>query len=161
MSGGASITPAEALGAAVRKNVHLLAGAPAITRFDEMESRESADHSREERLIRQEAVADMVNWIWEGGIVDLKRAVKRLVTFTRLYRPELVLNVTCEEAAALFGQGKAAESARAVIVEETLKGAGYHYTKLPSLKSESACDKMAKAQRGNKHRARSVKKRKP
>lgn len=159
MSGGAAITPAAALGAAARKNAHLLAAAPALTRFDEMAAHETAAHPREDLLIRHEAVADMINWIWEGGIVDLERALKRLVTFTRLYRPELVLNVTCEQTAALFGEGKAAESARGDIVEQTLKRAGYRHTKLPSMKSERSRAKMAKAQRGNKHRARSVEKR--
>lgn len=153
---GASITAAQATAQAVRKSGHLIAGATALTPFDEMVEREEHDHDDDERKIRDEAVSTWLGWIWEGGL-DLPRAVKRLVTYTRLYRPELVHNLTCEEAAALFAQGKAAESARVEVITDTLKKAGYRHTMLPSRKSERSRQKMAKAQVGNKHRARSVK----
>lgn len=153
---GASMSPAQAIGAAMRKNGHLIPESTALTPFDELAAREAQEFTDEEQAIRAEAVAAMINWIWEAG-PDLLRAAKRLTTYTRLYRPELVLNMSCDEAGALFGQGKAAESARVGVVEDTLRRAGYRHTKLPSNKSESACRKMAVAQKGNKHRANSVK----
>ena len=153
---GATLTPSEAIGAAVRKSGHIIAGATALTPFDLMAERESTHHNEDEQKIREEAICEWLGWIWEGGL-DIRRASKRLVTYTRLYRPELVRNLTCEEAAALFDQGKAAESARVKAVEKTIKKAGFRHTMLPSRKSERSRQKMAKAQRGNKHRARSVK----
>lgn len=154
---GATLTASAAIGAAVRKSGHLGAGVTTLTPFDLMAEREKTEHNEDEQKIRSEAVCEWLGWVWEGGL-DIRRAAKRLVTYTRLYRPELVRNLTCEEAAALFGQGKAAESARVKAVEETIKGAGYRHTMLPSRKSERARQKMANAQRGNKHRAKSAKK---
>jgi hypothetical protein len=153
---GAHFTPSQALGAAVRRNGHLIPGASALTPYDEMVRREDAEHSEEERKIREEAVSSWLLWVWEGGPGELERAVKRLITYTRTYRPELLLNMSMDQVAALLGQGRAAESARTKkAIGATLAKAGYRNTHLPTGKSPDACEKMARAQVGNRHRARS------
>lgn len=153
------VSHASAVGPAVRKHAHLVGGVTKLTPFDEMMAREESEFTSDEQAIRHEAISTMLGWFWEGGL-DLERASKRLVTYTRNYRPELVLNISCETAAAMFGQGRAAESARTEVLEKTMRRAGYRHTTLPTRKSDRARAKMAKAQKGNKHRARSVKKKK-
>ena len=150
-------TPIGAVGAAIRRSGQHIMASTALTPFDIMAAAEELEYTTDEQAIRGEAIAAWLGWIWEGG-VDLSRAAKRLVTYTRLYRPDLVHGLTCEEAASLFGQGRAAESARASAVDTALIKGGYRHTTLPGRKSERARAKMAAAQKGNQHRARSVKK---
>lgn len=157
MSSGAAMTPAQAIASAVHRNGHLIPGSVALTPFDEMARREQEQHDDEERRIREEAHSEWLSWLFEGG-PDPERVCKRLFSYARTYRPDLVLNMSMEQIAALFGQGRAAEHARAKKdLEGTLKKAGYRNTRLPTGKSQSAREKCAIAQKGNRHRARSVK----
>jgi hypothetical protein len=153
---GAAMSPAQAIESAVRRNGHLIPGSTALTPFDVMAARESGAHTEEEQRIREEAISAWIGWLFEGG-PDIRRVSQRLFTYARTYRPDLVFNMSMEQIAALFGQGRAAEQARTKRdLEGTLKKAGYRTTSLPTGKSPRARQKMAKAQTGNRHRARSV-----
>lgn len=151
---------AAAVGAAVRKNGHLIAGATALTPFDEMAAREAGDHSEEEQAIRSEAVEQWVGWCWQGEM-DLERAFRRFLSMTRLWKPELVAGINIRQAAAIFGQTPAAQSVvERELVATAYAKAGYRSAHVPGQKGADARANMAKAQRGNKHRARSVKNKK-
>jgi len=155
---GASMSAAEAIGSAVRRNGHLIPGATALTPYDVMAAREEAEHSDEERRIREEAHSEWLCWIFEGGAADLERAAKRLLSYARRYRPDLVSNMSMAEAGALFGQGRAAVQAREKrMFEPEMERAGYRSTQLPGGKNPRSRAKMAAAQKGNHHRARSAK----
>lgn len=158
---GAAMSPAQALASAVRRSGHLVAGATALTPFDVMAAREAGEHSEEERKIREEAHSEWLAWLFEGGMSapdDLLRVVKRLLSYARRYRPDLCLNMSAEQIAALLLQGRAAQIAREnKVFESTLKSAGYRTATLPGAKSASARQKMAHTQQGNHTRARSAK----
>ena len=130
----------------------------ALTPFDAMAAGEQADHTDEERAIRAEGIGDWWGWCWEGAL-NPERAFRRFLAVTRLYRPELVGNINIREAAAIFGQTGAAQSVvERELVEQSYAKAGYNMVHVPGQKGADARAKMAKAQKGNKHRARSVKK---
>lgn len=159
---GAAMSPSQALASAVRRSGHLIAGATALTPFDVMAAREELGHDDEERRIREEAHSEWLAWLFEGRMSmpeDIERVLKRLWSYARRYRPDLCLNMSAEQAAALFVQGRAAQIAREnKTFEATLKGAGYRTATLPGAKSAGSRAKMAQAQQGNHTRARSAKK---
>lgn len=104
--------------------------------------------------IKSEAVCAILSWLFESGPAPAT-VVKRLFSLTRAVKPELMLNMSGAEIAALFGQGRAAESARSrMILGETLGRVGYKNTQLPYQKSPSACAKYAQVQRGNRNRVK-------
>lgn len=149
MSG--AMSPDDAIAAAVRRNPHLVS-ARILTPFDEMLRKEEA-MPEDEQAIRAEAVGDWLVWLFGDG-PRIEAATKRLFSFARAYRPELVLNMSGEEIAALFGQGRAAESARTRrVIEPTLKAAGMRCTALPYQKSDTARRRCAEAQKGNRNRS--------
>ena len=149
---------AAAVGAATRKNGHLIAGATALTPFDVMASREASEHAEDEQAIRAEAVSQWWAWCWEGANLDPERAFRRFLSATRLWRPELVMGMNIRQAAALFGQTPAAQSVveRALAEEMRSKG-GYRSAHVPGQKGEAARAAMAHAQKGNHFRARAAK----
>lgn len=149
------MSPADALAAATRRNLHLVnAARPALTPFDEMVAREEGAHTDDEHAMRAEAIDAWLSWLFEDG-PSLDRATKRLYSFARAYRPDLLRNMSGAEIAALFGQTRAAESARTrKVTETTLKKAGYKCTALPFQKSEAARMKCSLAQMGNRNRAK-------
>lgn len=133
----------------------------ALTSFDEMQASEKAEHSEEELRIRAEGISDWWAWCWEGAL-DPQRAFRRFLSVTRLYRPDLVANINIRQAGEIFGQTGAAQSVvERELVQKSYAKAGYNMVHVPGQKSESARAKMAQAQKGNKHRARSVKKNRP
>lgn len=143
-----------AIAAATRRNLHLINATSVRTPFDEMVAREAVGHTADEHAVRAEAIDDWLAWIFEDG-PDLERAAKRLFSFVRSYRPDLIRNMSGAEISALFNQTRAAESARTrKITEATLKKAGYRCTALPFQKSASARAKFSKAQMGNRNRAK-------
>lgn len=150
-------TAAAAIGAAVRRNGHLIGDATALTPFDEMVAREEAEFSGDEQAIREEGVNDWVRWCWEGTLCP-ERAFRRFLSITRMVKPELVMHINIRQAGAIFGQTGAAQSVvERQIAEEIRAKAGYRSGHVPGQKGAEARANMAKAQVGNKHRARSVK----
>lgn len=142
----------------VRRQANEADKAEALTPFDEMQAREKADHTAEEMAIRAEAIGDWWEWCWEGAF-DPQRAFRRFLAVTRLYRPELVGNINIRQAGEIFGQTGAAQSVvERELVKQSYAKAGYNMVHVPGQKGADARAKMAKAQKGNKHRARSVKK---
>jgi hypothetical protein len=102
---------------------------------------------------RSEGVAKFVDWLFQAG-PQPSVVLKRLYVYARAARPELLLNMSGAEIAALFGQTRAAESAREkLILGETLASVGltaaFGWQKRPS-----ACAGYAKVQLGNRSRAK-------
>lgn len=142
-----------ALGAAMRRNAHLVTPERSLTPFEELVAREASDHSDEEALIREEAIGTWLGWLFEGGI-KIEEATKRLFVFARGFRPELILNMSGAEIAALFGQTRAAESHRSrKVIEATLRKAGAKFTDQPYQKSATTRRKCAASAMGNRNRA--------
>lgn len=143
-----------ALGAAMRRNPHLVSPQRALTPFEELAAREASDHPEEVTLIREEAIGTWLGWLFEGGIKPAE-ATKRLFVFARGFRPELILNMSGEEIADLFGQTRAAESHRSrKVIEATLRKAGAKFTDQPYQKSASTRRKCAASAKGNRNRAK-------
>ena len=152
------MSPEAAMNAATRRNMHLVAAAKTLTPYDEMVRRETANYVLEEQAIREEGVGDWLKWVWEEG-PDPKAAFMRFISFTRGVRPEFLLNMSGEEIASLFNQGRGAESARSRrVLSGTLEKAGNRCTTLPFQKSDTARQKYAAVQKGNSNRRKRGKK---
>ena len=92
-------------------------------------------------------------WIFEQG-PDPAHVTQRVYTITNALWPELLLNMRGEEIAILFGQGRAAQSARTVLLNKKLAAAGFRHTSFRHQKSETSRRRMALAQVGNKNRSK-------
>jgi hypothetical protein len=138
-----------------RREGHTFSSAAVLTPLDAMLAAEEAV-PMDEQKVREEGVHAWLGWIFEEG-PHVATVMKRLFVFVRGVRPELILNMSGAEIAALFGQGRAAESARCnLLLEKLKKKANYRTLALPFQKSATTKQKYAQAQRGNKHRANSV-----
>lgn len=123
-----------------------------ISTLEIMES--VADSS--EALIRAQAMEVWLARVWNAG-PKLSEALKNLFVEARALAPELILNMSGEEISDLFGQGRAAESARVKKrVNDVFTRAGFRYSALRFQKSATACRKYAARAKGNKHRAHSI-----
>ncbi|MDP1580702.1 MAG: hypothetical protein Q8M02_10505 [Candidatus Didemnitutus sp.] len=106
--------------------------------------------------LRDAALVRWVRHLWQGRS-SLVEALKHFYTIARALAPERVLNMTGEEIATFFGQGRAAQSAREKAqINKRLERAGVRATTMRFQKSATACAKYAAAARGNHHRAESV-----
>lgn len=142
-----------ALAAAMRRNPHLVSPQKSLTPFEAMVAQEATGHDEEVALIREEAIGKWLGWLFEGGI-KIEEATKRLFVFARGFRPELILNMSGEEIADLFGQTRAAESHRSrKVIEATLRKAGAKFTDQPYQKSATTRRKCAASAMGNRNRA--------
>lgn len=140
---------------AYRREGHTLLPAQAATPVDAMMAAEEAMPD-DELKIREEGVAAWRNWILQDG-PHPAAVMKRVYVFLRATHPESILNLPGTDIAAIFGQGRAAESARCgLLLEKLRKKAGYKSLTMPFQKSATARRKYAEAQRGNRHRANSV-----
>ena len=127
--------------------------APVAVSFSAMWASEGA-RSAAERADREAVLVAWLRRVWRGG-PDLREALKVVFVHVRAVAPEAAWNMTGEEVAALFGQGRAAESARVKRdYSRELERAGFRATAARFQKSETACRKFAVAQRGNRNRAR-------
>ncbi len=145
----------EVLGAAFRREEHTLPDRPFlggdVVALDRLDSAAGAGERAERRL----AARLWLRRIWRGA--GLAEAMKGIYALTRSFWPELVMNMTGEELAALFGQTRAAESARVHnLVNHPIERHCGRHTTLRFQKSTAACGKYAGAARGNTHRADSV-----
>jgi hypothetical protein len=123
------------------------------TSLDVMTAREDTMEPGES-LVRARAVELWLRRVWESG-VSFSDALKHLLTDVRALAPELVLNMSGEEIAALFGQGRAAESWRVRRrVNDFLARAGFRNPQLRHQKSLAGCQNYARAQRGNRNRVK-------
>lgn len=142
-----------ALAAAMRRNPHLVSPQKSLTPFEVMVAQEATGHDEEVALIREEAIGKWLGWLFEGGI-KIEEATKRLFVFARGFRPELILNMSGEEIADLFGQTRAAESHRSrKVIEATLRKAGAKFTDQPYQKSATTRRKCSASAMGNRNRA--------
>lgn len=145
---------------AYRREGHTMLPAQAPTPVDAMMAAEQ-DYSDEERQIREEAVAKWRNWIMEDGCHPAA-VMKRFFVFLRATAPESILNMPGTDIAAIFGQGRAAESARCgLLLGQLQKKSGYKSLTMPFQKSATAKKKYAEAARGNRNRANSVRREMP
>lgn len=107
-----------------------------------------------ESLVRARAVELWLRRVWGSG-VSLADALKHLLTDVRAFAPELLINMSGEEIAALFGQGRASESWRVKQrVNDVLARAGFRNPQLRHQKSLAACRTYARVQRGNHNRVK-------
>lgn len=110
----------------------------------------------EDSLIRAKAMEAWLARVWDAG-PRLGEAMKALYVEARSIAPELILNMSGDEIAQLFNQGRAAESARVKQrVNAVLIRAGFRRATLRFQKSVSACRTYAAKARGNKNRAKSA-----
>lgn len=122
---------------------------------EQMVAREEAIEPADS-LIRARALGAWLRRVWDAGPC-VREALKHLYVEARACAPELLLNMSGAEIAALFGQGRAAESARVKHrVNDFLARAGYRATHLRFQKSPTACATYALAQRGNKNRVKNA-----
>jgi hypothetical protein len=116
----------------------------------------------EDALIRAKAMETWLARVWDhvagrNWRPRLSEAMKALYVEARTLAPEVILNMSGEEIATLFHQGRAAESARVKLrVNARLLRAGFRGATLRFQKSATACRTYAQRQKGNKNRARSV-----
>ncbi|MDR1296559.1 MAG: hypothetical protein LBO05_04145 [Deltaproteobacteria bacterium] len=110
--------------------------------------------SGEEFRIMREGVRRLFAIVFSEGL-DPFRAFPRFCTQAYLIQPEWFGGLTQADRAAIFGQGRAAEQAReSLILRKLCKAAGYKSLHLPHHKSTRAKAACARAQRGNRNRAR-------
>jgi hypothetical protein len=140
---------------AYRREGHNFAPKTAPTPLDALLAAEEQLPDDEQR-IRSEAISGFILWLFEESPHPAP-VMKKLYAFVRMVRPETLWNMPGTDIAAIFGQGRAAESARCNLLLEKLKlKAGYKNLSMPFQKSATAKQKYAEAQRGNKHRANSI-----
>lgn len=115
--------------------------------------------AQSDALIRASAMRTWLARVWDHASGKkagprLGEAMKALYVEARTLAPEMILNMSGEEIAALFAQGRAAESARVKQrVNTRLLRAGYRGATLRFQKSLTACRTYAECQRGNRNRA--------
>jgi len=97
-----------------------------------------------------------LGWVFEQGPHPAS-VTQRIYSVTNAVCPELLLNMSGEEIAALFGQGRAAESARTIMLNKKLKSVGFKHTTFRHQKSETARKRMALSALGNRNRRKSRK----
>lgn len=104
---------------------------------------------------REEVLVAWLQRVWRSGPV-VREALKVLFVHVRAVAADVAWNMSGEEVAVLFGQGRAAESAR--VRREycrELERAGFRSVQARFQKSATACARFAEAQRGNRNRAKS------
>lgn len=116
--------------------------------------------SAEEFAIKSEGFCELIEFIFAKG-PHPHDVMQRLYSVARGIRPEVTLNMPGRAIAAIFGQTRAAESARTkLLLTTTFEAAGFRASALPYQKSAGASEAYAKAQRGNTNRRGTGKKRK-
>lgn len=150
------VTPREvkdALAKAYRREGRTWSPPPHITTI-EMQLLVEDAMEPDDALIRAKAMEAWLARVWDAG-PRLPEALKAIFVEARAIAPELILNMTGDEISRLFGQGRAAESARVKQrVNVFLARAGFRRTTLRFQKSETACRRYAERARGNHHRAK-------
>jgi hypothetical protein len=105
-----------------------------------------------EELQRQRVLGQWLGRVWRGGPC-VREALKILFVDVRAVAADVAGNMSGEEVAAFFGQGRGAESARVKrVFSEELRRAGCRAVHARFQKSAAACARYALAQRGNGNR---------
>lgn len=94
-----------------------------------------------------------LKWVFSDG-PNPKRVTQRVYLVVRAVDPALLLNMSGEEVSVIFGQGRAAESARLKMLAGLYQKAGFTHTKIAVQKSAASRKKMSLAQMGNTNRRR-------
>jgi hypothetical protein len=134
----------------------------------EPEPRAWGDHTEHERreIIREEmSIASrylrrFLNWVMAFG-PHPRHALQRFFTATNAVAPELMLNMSQEEIAALFGQCRAAESARHRNLEHLLEqvlrpGASFHGDKSTESRAKMTIARRKVVARERRRKARAA-----
>jgi hypothetical protein len=117
---------------------------------------ELLEASSEEFIIKAEGVSLFIGWLFSRGPRPTE-VMKRLYLYARAARPELLLNMSGAEVAALFGQGRAAESHRErLVLGETLSAVGSKAS-FGWQKSPASCARYAAIAKGNRNRSKGKK----
>jgi len=141
----------EMLAAVYRRNGRSLEAVDLHTPLDSMLEQE-AGQGDDEYIVQIEAVRKWLSWIFEGG-PHPNRTMQRLYACVRACAPSLLLGMSGEEIALIFGQTRAAESARMrSLVNGKLASAGCKSPHLPYQKSAGSIEKMRASARGNRNR---------
>lgn len=128
----------------------------ALTPLDALMEREEGE-PEDYYAAGAEKLRGFLRFVFEQG-PDPARVTQRIYTVTNALAPELLLNMRAEEIAAIFGQGRAAESARTVMLNKKLAAAGFKHTSFRHQKSETSRRRMALSALGNKNRSKKVRK---
>lgn len=129
-------------------------GAPNESEALSMESGSEAAGDSVTQFIRVQAMRAMFRYCLVEG-PDIAKVMKRFYGLGRAYYPELLWNMSDEDLAVMFGETRAAVSARRNrIVTKKLADAGFKGTRVRCQKSEGSIEKYADAQIGNRNRAK-------
>lgn len=114
--------------------------------------RAECGETAEEFEIKSEGFCQLIDYVFAKG-PHPHDVMQRLYSVARSVRPEVTLNMPGRAIAAIFGQTRAAESARTkLLLTTTFEAAGFRASALPYQKSASGCQAYAEAQRGNTNR---------
>jgi hypothetical protein len=91
-------------------------------------------------------------WLFQGG-PDPRKVSQRVYVVARALDPSLLLSMSGEQVSVIFGQGRAAESARLRMLAGLYVKAGYKNTQFRVGKSATAKERMRRSAMGNKNRA--------
>ena len=99
---------------------------------------------------------DFLGWVFQNG-PHPRGVMQRVYAVVRALRPDLLLTMSGAEIAVIFGETRAAESARLMLLDKKMKAAGFKHTPFTSRKSETARQRMALAALGNQNRRKGKK----
>lgn len=147
----------EVLGAVYRRNGESFEAVDNRTPLDSLLAEEEQMDSQEQ-FIRVETFRKLLGYVFAEG-PDPARSMRRLYALGKSYTPELLFNISDQEIAMIFGETRAAVSwRRDKLVTKKLEAAGARGTHVRCQKTEGARLKYAKAQMGNRNRAKGKKK---
>lgn len=104
-----------------------------------------------------EMLGRFLEWVFQRG-PNPPEVMKRIYAVAHALRPDLLLNMSGAEIAAIFDETRAAESARMMLLNKKMKAAGFKHTSFVARKSETARRRMALSALGNQNRRKGRKK---
>lgn len=104
-----------------------------------------------------EMLGRFLDWVFQKG-PNPPEVMKRVYAVAHALRPDLLLNMSGSEIAAIFQETRAAESARMMLLNKKMKAAGFKHTSFVARKSETARRRMALSALGNQNRRKGRKK---
>lgn len=131
-------------------NKELMESMPDLrTPFDELAESEELQDLRESACDGAVyAVSALLDWLfWEGPAPD--KVAKRAYVLAQALRPEVLPKATCDGVAKVFGETRAATSARVKrVYQEFISSYGFR-VKAPFQRSRAARENLSRALRGN------------
>jgi hypothetical protein len=92
----------------------------------------------------------LIDWFFERA--DPAAVLQRVYVVARAVRPSVLRGMSGSDISVIFGQGRAAESARLLRLSGMITAAGFRHAAFRVQKSKTAREKMSRAQRGNRNR---------